>query len=342
MGSVRTIRTMIIAEVGMNHDGSFGAACRLIDAAAESGADAVKFQLHLAEAETLPDAPNPPYFNGEPRMDYFRRTAFTPEQWRRLKGHCQRRGVEFLCSPFSVEAVERLEALRVSCYKIPSGEVTNLPLLERIARTGKPVLLSSGMSSWTELDAAVSAIRRRHRRITVLQCTSEYPCPPERVGLNVMVEMRGRYRLPVGLSDHTLGHEAAFAAVTLGAAVIEKHFALSRLGYGSDAKHSSEPSEFAALARGIRAIERMLAHPVEKGDVRRFRTMKATFEKSLVSLIDIPQGRRLTPQALGIKKPGTGLPASRYAEVVGRRARRTVPAGRVLTAQDVEWGGRRG
>ena len=320
----------------MNHDGSVGTACRLIDAAAEGGVDAVKFQLHLAEAETLPDAPNPPYFNGEPRLDYFRRTAFTLAQWRRVQVHCKRRGVEFLCSPFSLEAVQQLEALGLSRYKIPSGEVTNLPLIERIARTGKPVLLSSGMSSWNELDAAVAAIRRRHRRLTLLQCTSEYPCPPERVGLNVMAQMRERYRLPVGLSDHTLGNEAAFAAVALGAAVIEKHFALSRLGYGSDAQHSSEPAEFAALVRGIRAIETMLAHPVHKDDLHRLRTMKATFEKSVVSLIDIPRGSVLTPQMLGIKKPGTGLPASRYAEMVGRRVRRAVAAGRVLTAQDVE------
>jgi N-acetylneuraminate synthase len=152
------IPVLLIAEVGSVHDGSFGNAKCLIDVAAECGADAVKFQTHIAEAETLRDAPMPPYFTGEPRFEYFQRTVFNEAQWRELKAHCQARGVEFLSSPFSVEAVELLEEVGIERYKIPSGEVTNLPYLEHIAQTGKPVLLSSGMSSWAELDEAVNTI----------------------------------------------------------------------------------------------------------------------------------------------------------------------------------------
>ena len=333
----RERRVFVIAEVGMNHDGSFGNACRLIDAAADCGVDAVKFQTHLADAETLPEAPSPPYFSAESRYAYFTRTAFSLDEWRRLKAHCGSAGVEFLSSPFSLEAVALLEQVGVSRYKIPSGEVTNLPLMEAIARTGKPILLSSGMSSWAELDAAVQAIRRHHDRLTVLQCTSEYPCPDERVGLNVMQEIRARYHRPFGLSDHTLSPYAAFAAVTLGATVIEKHFTLSRLVYGSDAKHSLEPPEFVELVRGIRSIERMLASPVDKDDTSRFKEIKRIFEKSLVARRDIPAGSRITEEMLCVKKPGTGISASRYRQVMGRRARRAIAASSVLRDADVEW-----
>lgn len=326
----------VIAEIGSVHDGSFGNACKLIEAAAAAGADAVKFQTHIAQAETLRDAPAPPYFQGEPRFEYFTRTAFSPQQWRQLAAHCDAHAVEFVSSPFSVEAVELLEEVGVGRYKVGSGEMTNLPMLEVIARTGKPVILSSGMSRWAELDEAVAAVRRHHDRLTLLQCTSEYPCPPEQVGLNVMLEMRRRYGLTVGLSDHTLTNYAAFAAVTLGAAVIEKHFTFSRLMYGSDARHSLEPGEFADLVRGIRAIETMLAHPVDKDAMAaQLRPMKEIFEKSVVTVVDIPAGTVLEAGMLAVKKPGTGIPARRLKEVVGRVARRDIPAESLLREEDL-------
>jgi len=328
---------MVIAEVGSVHDGSFGNARRLIDVAAECGADVVKFQTHIASAETLRDAPMPPYFTGEPRYEYFERTAFTLEQWEALKAHCESRKVEFLSSPFSVEAVELLEKIGVRRYKVPSGEVTNLPYLEVVAQTGKPVLFSSGMSNWAELDAAVNTILRHHDRLTVMQCTSEYPVPHERVGLNVMTEMRERYKLPVGLSDHTLTNYAAYAAVVLGASVIEKHFTLSRHLYGSDAKHSLEPADFADLVHGVRAIEMILANPINKDDITRHKGMKETFEKSLVAVIDIPAGARLTREMIGIKKPGTGIRAARLHEVLGKRTTRRISAERVLMPTDIDW-----
>lgn len=331
-------RCLIIAEIGSVHDGSLGNAQRLIDVASECGADVVKFQTHIASAETLRDAPMPSYFTGESRFDYFERTAFSVDQWEALKAHSDRKGVEFLSSPFSVEAVDLLEKVSVKRYKIPSGEVTNLPYLEVVAQTGKPILLSSGMSNWTELDGAVNAILRHHDRLTVLQCTSEYPCPYERVGLNVMVQMHERYKLPVGLSDHTLTNYAAYAAVVLGASVIEKHFTLSRHMYGSDAQHSLEPQEFTALTRGIRAIETILTNPVDKDNVDRFKAMKEIFEKSIISLIDIPKGAVITHEMIGVKKPGTGIPAGRLAEMVGKRTARTVRAGALLSWDDIEKG----
>lgn len=327
----------ILAEIGSVHDGSFGNALKLIEAAAAAGADAVKFQTHLAAAETLRDAPAPPYFQGEPRFEYFQRTGFTPDQWRQLKLHCDAHHVEFLSSPFSIEAVELLETVGVTRYKVGSGEITNLPMLEVIAQTGKPVILSSGMSNWAELDTAVETIRRYHDRLTLLQCTSEYPCPPEEVGLNVMLAMQERYGLPVGLSDHTLSNYAAFAAVTLGAVIIEKHFTFSRLMYGSDARHSLEPTEFADLVRGVRAIEAMLAHPVDKDALaERLRPMKEIFEKSVVSVTNISPGTVITPEMVAVKKPGTGIPARELARVIGLRARRAIRPDSLIMWEDLE------
>jgi N-acetylneuraminate synthase len=328
----------IVAEAGMNHDGSVGIAGRLVDVAAECGADAVKFQLHDAAAETTADAPTPPYFGAEPRYSYFERTAFTDEEWRSLRARCEERGVEFVCSPFSVEAVDRLEGIGVDRYKLGSGEVTNVPLLERLAETGKSVLLSSGMSSWDELDRAVEILRGVP--LTVLQCTSEYPCSPERVGLNVMLEMRDRYRVPVGLSDHTLGTAASVAAAALGAAAVEKHFTLSKEMYGPDAAMSLEPDELARLVREVREVERMLAAPVDKDDLAGLSEMKRIFEKSVVSTLPIEAGAVIGPEMVAIKKPGTGIPAARFAEVVGRRATRAIAADTVLRDDDVDWNGR--
>jgi N-acetylneuraminate synthase len=325
---------LVIAEIGSVHDGSFGNALKLVEVAADAGADAVKFQTHIAEAETLVDAAAPSYFNTEPRFEYFRRTSFTLEQWRRIVEHCRGRNIEFMSSPFSEEAVDVLEELGVRRHKIPSGEVSNLPLLEKVASLGKPVLLSSGMSSWSELDRAVDIFQNRAIDLTMLQCTSEYPCPPERVGLNVMLEMKARYGVPVGLSDHTVTPYASLAAVTLGASTIERHLTFSRQMYGSDAKHSMEPAELAELIRGIRLIECMRSSDVDKDDVEPLREMKLIFEKSIVTVSAVPAGAVLTRDVLGLRKPGTGFGSERMDDVLGRVTARELPPGRVLVEED--------
>jgi N-acetylneuraminate synthase len=318
----------VIAEVGMTHDGSLGHAIRMAETAAECGVDAVKFQLHDAQAETTRGAPSPPYFKHETRWEYFERTAFTDDEWARLKQACEDAGVEFLCSVFSVEAVDRLEGIGMGRYKIGSGEVTNLELVRRVAETRKPVLLTSGMSSWAELDAAVAAAGDD---VTVLQCTSQYPTPPERVGLNVFAELRERYARPVGFSDHTLGNVAALAAVTLGATVVEKHFTLSRDMYGPDARFATEPLEFEELVDGIRELETMLANPIDKDDLAPVAEMKEVFEKSVVSTREIPAGAAISREMVAAKKPGTGIPARMLPEVLGRTARVDIAADTVLT-----------
>jgi N,N'-diacetyllegionaminate synthase len=322
------VSVFVVAEAGMNHDGSLGNAIRMAEVAAECGADAVKFQLHDAAAETTRDAPSPPYFQHESRWEYFERTAFSDEQWETLKEACERVGIEFLCSVFSLQAVERLERLGVRRYKVGSGEVTNVELIRAVAATRKPVLLTSGMSSWAELDRAVEAAGDD---VTVLQCTSEYPTPPEHVGLNVLAELGERYGKPVGLSDHTIGPYACFAAVALGASVVEKHFTLSRELYGPDASLALEPDELEELVEGVREIETMLANPVDKDDLERYGDMKRVFEKSVVTVADIPAGATIERGMLAAKKPGTGIPAARIDEVVGRTARADIAADTVLT-----------
>jgi N,N'-diacetyllegionaminate synthase len=325
----------VIAEIGSVHDGSFGNACKLIEAVADCGADVVKFQTHISQAETLPNAPMPPYFKGEPRFEYFERTAFTRSQWEGVRDVCKKSSISFLSSPFSIEAVELLELVGVDVYKIPSGEVTNLPMLEVIADTGKQVLLSSGMSDWKELDAAVDTLGRGGP-LCVMQCTSAYPCPPARVGLNVIGEMRERYGLPVGFSDHTLGCAAAFAAAALGATVIEKHFTFSRLMYGSDAAHSMEPDEFKEFCSGLREIWAMLDHPVDKSDLEPYREMKQIFEKSIVAAKDIEAGEVIESKSLAFKKPGTGVSASEYCKIIGRKVTRKLQRDEQIALTDLE------
>ena len=330
-------KVFIIAEICMSHNGSLGQAKAFIDAAAETSVDAVKFQTHIAEAETLKDAPTPPYFTDEPRYEYFKRTAFNLEQHTILKNHAESKGLEFISSPFSLEAVELLEKVGVMTYKIPSGEVTNLPLLERVGKTGKKILLSSGMSSYSELDETVNAILRYNKNLVILQCTSKYPCPFNDVGLNLLEAFKKRYKLPVGLSDHTPGIYASLAAVVLGATVIEKHFTISKKLYGPDAKYSLEPHEFKQLVDGIRAIEVMLANPVDKDDINKFKEMKNTFQKSIVSIVDIPSGTEITREMITTKKPGGGLHPRYFDEIIGKKVKREIKKDSLIFEEDIKW-----
>ena len=315
---MKTGRLEIIAEIGSIHDGSIGNALKAIDAAAEAGASIVKFQTHIAEAETLLNAPSPTYFQDESRFDYFSRTSFNHQQWIKISRHCEKVGVGFLSSPFSLEAVQLLESINVGAYKIPSGEVSNLPLLERIAKTGKPTFLSSGMSDWIELDSAVRLLKP-HVPLTVMQCSSMYPCPPSKVGLNVIDEMNKRYQLPVGFSDHSLGLTACIAAVTLGASSVEKHFTFSRKMYGSDASLGMEPDEFKNLCSALRELEIMLESPVDKNNLTDFFDMRLVFQKSIVLKEAISAGTILAESHLAFKKPGDGIPAGQFRDVIGRR-----------------------
>lgn len=328
----------IIAEIGNTHEGSLGLAKCFIKAAADCGVDCVKFQTHIFDAESLTSAPNPPYFKDETRKEYFDRTAFTIDEWKELKRYCEDDcGKDFISSPFSLEAVDLLNEVGIQSFKIPSGEVTNLPFLEHVAKTGKQVILSSGMNTWEEMDEAVATLRaNRCTDLIMLQCTSEYPCPPEKAGLNIMLEMKERYNVPVGFSDHTLGSAVPITAVVMGAVLIEKHFTLSQLAYGSDAKNSTEPEDFKRLVSDIRMAELAINSKREKNLDDGLRNMKMIFEKSIVAAKTIQAGEVITREHLAYKKPGDGIPAREFKDFLGKTLKITAQPDHKFVPSDFE------
>jgi N,N'-diacetyllegionaminate synthase len=323
----------VIAEIGNNHDGSVHQAERLIDAAAEAGADAVKFQTHIAEAEMHPSTPTPPHFS-EPRWEFTKRMELTLEDHRRLKAHAEDRDLVFFSAPFSVEAVELLEQVGVPLYKIASGEVTNPPLIEAIAATGKPVLLSTGMSGLAEVDAAMAILRAAGAEVVILQCTSNYPCPPENVNLRAMATLAQRFGTPVGLSDHTAAIYTSVAAAALGAVAVEKHFTLSKRLYGPDHHASLTPEELADLVTGIRQVEAALGTGLKERDPA-LDPARATFEKSVVTKVPIREGATIDRAMLTTKRPGSGIAAARLDDVVGRRAARAIGENELVRETDL-------
>lgn len=332
-------RCFIIGEVAMAHDGSLGLARAFIEAASAAGADAVKFQTHIAAAESTPAEPFRVQFSRQDatRYDYWLRTSFTAEEWRSLAEHCEAQDVTFLSSPFSLEAVDMLDTLGMPAWKVGSGEVGNTRLIDRMAATGKPVILSSGMSSLAELDAAVERVRRVGVEVAVMQCTTAYPCPPERVGLNMISALRARYGCPVGLSDHSGTIYAGLAATTLGIELLEVHVTMNRAMFGPDVPASVTLDELRQLVEGIRCIERMRASPVEKDAVAvEMQPLRDIFTRSVVARANLPAGTVLREDDLAARKPGTGIPGERLPALVGRRLRRAVTANALLHEDDLE------
>lgn len=323
---------LLIGEVAQAHDGSLGTAHAFIDAIAAAGADAVKFQTHIAAAESTPGEPWRVRFSrqDESRYDYWKRMEFTEEQWAGLKVHAEERGLLFLSSPFSVEAAEMLERLGMKAWKVASGELSNPVLLDYLIGTGKPILLSTGMSPLEEIDAAVAKIKDP----VVMQCTTAYPCPPEKVGLNLIPFFRERYGCAVGLSDHSGTIYPGLAALTLGAEVLEVHVTLSREAFGPDVPASLTTAELRQLVEGVRFLERAL--PVDKDAMAvEMEPLRKMFTKSVVARFDLPEGTVLAPEHLAVKKPGGGIPAARMSELIGGRLRRAVKADEQLHEEDV-------
>jgi N-acetylneuraminate synthase len=332
-------RCRIVGEIAQAHDGSLGMAHAYIDAVANAGADAVKFQTHIAAAESTPAEPWRVKFSHQDatRYDYWRRMEFTEKQWHGLKDHARDRGLQFLSSPFSVEAVKLLTRVGVAAWKVASGEVTNAPMFDLMAATGLPIILSTGMSTVGEIDAAVERIKRRNLPLTVLQCTSMYPCPPEKIGLNLIPFFRERYGCGVGLSDHSGTIYASLAAVTLGIEMVEVHITLSREMFGPDVTASITTAELSQLVQGIRFIERMKASPLDKNAVAdEMAPMRDFFTKSVVTRVALAAGTVLREEHLALKKPGTGIPASRLRELINRRLKRSVAADALLAEDDLE------
>ena len=329
----------IVAEVAQSHDGSLGLAHAFIDAIAAAGADAVKFQTHIAAAESTPGEPWRVKFSRQDasRFEYWQRMEFTEEQWVGLKTRAEDLGLLFLSSPFSLEAAELLERIGVQAWKVASGELTNPMLLDRMVASRLPILASTGMSSLEEIDGLIANLQAKSAPFAILQCTSMYPVPPERVGLNMIPFFRERYGCAVGLSDHSGTIYPSLAAATLGIEVLEVHVTLSREMFGPDVPASVTTDELRQIVEGVRYIEEMTAHSVDKDTVAEAMTdMRRLFTKSVALCVSLSRGDVLTREHLTVKKPGTGLPARQMAALVGRRLARDVEAGSLLKESDLE------
>lgn len=338
MRSSKKSTPYIIAEIGQAHEGSLGILYSYIDALASTGVDAVKFQMHIAEAESSEHEPFRVKFSleDETRFDYWKRMEFTLEQWKGIKQHCEGLGLDFICSPFSNLAVNWLEEIGVEQYKIGSGEVNNFLLLEKIAQTGKPVILSSGMSSYEELDQTVAFLKERKVAFSVLQCTTAYPTQPENYGLNVIQELKERYEVPVGFSDHSAKKATCIAAAALGASILEFHVVFDRQLFGPDSESSLTIQEAKDLVIAIRNIANALSNPIKKNNTSEYTSLKQIFEKSLAINKDLPKNYILTFDDLESKKPkGFGIDASRFQEIIGKRLNKDLKKWNFLNEEDL-------
>lgn len=331
----------IIAEAGVNHNGEMDLARRLVDAAVKVGADAVKFQAFKAEALVSRAAPKADYQlqttdRGESQFEMIRRLELNEESLREIQSYCTSRGILFLATPFDDESARLLDAMGVPLFKISSGEVINLPFLARIARMGRPIILSTGMCDLEEVAHAVQTIRScGNHSIILLHCVSNYPADPADSNLRAMHTMAKAFDLPVGYSDHTAGNAVAFAAVALGACVVEKHLTLDRQLPGPDQRASSEPDEMRVLVRGIRAVESALGDG-RKVPVPSERNTAEVARKSLVAARDLPAGTTLRADMLIAVRPGTGLSPALEAQILGRKLRQAVASHAQLTIEMLE------
>ena len=322
----------VIAEAGINHNGDIDKAKMLIDAAATCGADAVKFQTHLPEKEMLRDSVTAAYV-GESLFDLLKRVELSREDHAELKGHATNKGILFLSTPFSREAVELLEEIGVPAYKVGSGEMTNFPLLKHIANKKKPMIISTGMSTFQEIEETVSFIKKYNNDLILMHCTSTYPTRYEDVNLKVIEKLRQHFGIPVGLSDHSAGIYTALAAVALGACMIEKHFTIKRSWPGPDQKASITPGELKELVKGIRAIEKALGSIKKVADDEM--PVQRMARESVVSLVDIRKGTVIEENMVWVKRPGTGIPAKYLGEVIGKKAKQDIAANSVITWEDL-------
>ena len=315
---------LIIGEVAQAHDGSLGAAHAYIDAIADAGADVVKFQTHIAASESTKQEPWRVKFSYEDdlRYDYWERMQFTQEQWKGLKDHAEDRGLVFLSTPFSVDAAKMLDRLGMTMWKISSGEVSDPWLLEFILSTKKPIIFSTGMSTEEEVDCYAKNLTSHAAQFALLQCTTNYPVAPERVGLNILEQFLNKYPI-VGLSDHYGEMWPSLSAVTMGAKIIEVHVCLSKYDFGPDVPASLTQEKFAEMIRGIRYISKLKKNPVDKDAVSSELSRNSQiFAKSVCANTPIAKGTVLTREMLALKKPANGIPAREVESIIGKTVNR--------------------
>lgn len=317
----------IIAEAGVNHNGSLKLARKMVLAAAEAGADYIKFQTFQPEKLVSKFAQKADYQKattgqGESQLEMLKKLALTRQDFMELKEYCKEQGIGFLSTPFDLESVDFLAALDMDFWKLPSGEITNLPYLLKIAGTGRPVVMSTGMCELQEVEAALNCLKESGAgAVTLLHCNTEYPTPMEDVNLRAMLTLREAFGVPTGYSDHTRGIEVPIAAAALGASVIEKHFTLDKTMEGPDHKASLEPEELKAMVAAIRNVERALGNG-EKKVTDSERKNIAVARKSIVASRDIRKGEIFSQENLTVKRPGIGISPMQWFDVMGQCAQR--------------------
>ncbi len=317
--------TLIIAEAGVNHNGDLDLACQLIDVAAKAGADWVKFQTFTADSVVATHAKKADYQtqttgSEETQYEMIRRLELTRDMHETLIAHCRSLDIEFFSTGFDLRSIDLLVELGLDCFKIPSGEITNLPYLRHVGKYGRSVILSTGMATLAEIEVALNVLERAgtsRSRITVLHCNTEYPTPMQDVNLRAMLTIRDTFGVQVGYSDHTLGIEVAIAAVALGATVIEKHFTLERNLPGPDHQASLEPDELQAMVSAIRNIEKAMGDGVKRTSSSEEKN-KPIARKSLVASRAIQKGEIFSENNLAVKRPGTGISPMRWDEFIGQ------------------------
>ena len=321
-------KTFIIAEAGVNHNGSLEMAFQLIDVAVAAGADAVKFQTFKAEKGIAVTAPKAGYQkettgSDESQLEMVRKLELDETAHTMLHQYCQHKGIQFLSTPFDLESIDLLNRLGLEIFKIPSGEITNLPYLRKLGASGKRLILSTGMADLGEIEDGLDVLTESGtplENITVLHCNTEYPTPFEDVNLKAMLTIRNAFPgIAVGYSDHTIGINVPIAVVAMGARVIEKHFTLDRDLPGPDHRASLEPHELAAMISGIRNIEKALGTGIKKPSPSELKNMPAT-RKSIVAAAPIKEGETFTEINITVKRPGTGMSPMRWDEIIGRKA----------------------
>ncbi len=329
-----------IAEAGVNHNGDLQRAKNLVDAAAEAGADAVKFQTFRAEELVSASAPKARYQKettgtDESQLEMIKRLELSADAFQELSKHCESRKILFLSSPFDPQSVDLLENLNILAYKVPSGEINNWPFLEHIASKHKPVILSTGMCYLSEVDEAIRVLGSAGcSELAVLHCTSSYPASAASSNLRAMQTLAAAFQKPVGLSDHTLGAEIPLAAVALGGCIIEKHLTLDKSLPGPDHQASMDPIELRSLIRAIRNVESAMGDGIKRPNASE-EDVRNVARRSILTRQVIPQGVRITRDMLVFKRPGTGIPPSKLSTVVGRRAAREIPADTLIQVEDL-------
>lgn len=331
----------LIAEIGMAHNGNISLAHSFIDAAAANGANAVKFQTHIAEEEsTVHDKfrIKNKYLKYNSRYEYWKKTEFTIDQWFELKKHAEQKKLVFFSSPFSIKAVDLLKKINVKIWKIASGELNNYPLVEKISKFNQDIILSTGMSSMQEIKDTIKVIKKNTNKLSLAQCTSIYPCPPEQLGLNLILDLKKKFKCKVGFSDHSGNYLTAILAKAFGADFVEVHVTFDKNWVGFDTVSSVTFDELLIISKSLNFVEKIAYKKISKDQISlNLKKTKSLFEKSIFLEKDIKKNSKILFNDISFKKPAIGILAKNYKKIIGKKVKKNISKGSSLKKKDIIW-----